>query len=62
MKNIVCHCSSALCCACNLVTQWNRSDMITKSRTSIWNLINIDECNEQTLRWIETEEKEKHKA
>ena len=36
--------------------------MMTKSRTSIWNLINIDECSEQTLRWVETEEKEKHKA
>ena len=62
VKNIVCHCFFALCCACNLITQWNESDMMTKSRTSIWNLTNIDECSEQTLKWIEIKEKEKHEA
>ena len=62
MKDIVCHCFSALCCACNFITQQNRSDMMMKLKASIWNLTNINEYSEQTLRWIKTEEKEKHKA
>ena len=46
INNVICHCSSAFCCACNFVTWWNRSDIMTELKTSIWNLTNINEYSE----------------